>query len=39
MPMVMNAHMMAAKADTIWLREEVFMSMSFFGSPRLSDKR
>jgi hypothetical protein len=28
MPIVMNAQMMAAKAEMMWLREETFMSMS-----------
>jgi hypothetical protein len=31
MPMVMNAHKIAAKADRTWLREETFMLLSFIG--------
>lgn len=31
MPIVTNAHMIAATAERIWLREEVFMFLSFIG--------
>ncbi len=30
-PMVTKAHMIAAKAERMWLREEVFIFMSFIG--------